>query len=114
MNEQINEAVRIATYGVQLRRTSGWEELHFTQEQILRYNADPDAFAARYFGFATADEYREWIELEGQALCAGLTKLGRQCKSSVGAGQLDPAEWKRLHRVDFCAIHKSKFSANNS
>ena len=42
-----------------------------TQEQILRYNADPDAFAARYFGFATADEYREWIEWKGKRCAPG-------------------------------------------
>jgi hypothetical protein len=82
----------------------GGEEVYITEAQIAEWQADPDLFAARHFGL-TVDEYREWIELNGKALCGKLTKSGRPCNAAFGF-QLDVGEWKRRHRREACHAHR--------
>jgi hypothetical protein len=80
--------------------------MHFlNRQEAVEYNADPDLFAAKHLGFATADEYREWVETQGYALCSERTKSGRLCRNLIGGGQLDPAEWRARHRSAPCFNH---------
>ena len=77
--------------------------LHLDQDELAEYLADPDLFAAEYLGL-TIDQYREWIALEGAALCGERTKAGHPCRSVVKYCD-DPAEWLELHRSVACVNH---------
>jgi hypothetical protein len=42
---------------------------------------DSDAFAGELCGL-TKEHYREWVALDGVALCGGMTKTGKPCRIS--------------------------------
>lgn len=102
--EQINERVEPEiVYRVSLAHPCGGEILSLAnQQQLDVYNANPDLFAARHFGFETTDEYREWLEFAGTPLCNVHT-----CFNAIGSEQLDSAEWRKLHRSAPCSVHAS-------
>ena len=99
-------------YLVCLEHPCGGETLEIGRRELDTYNADPDRYAAKHFGFATADEYREWIETNGTPLCSERTKSGHPCRQMVSRGQLDPAEWKQLHRNVACWMHSKTEAAS--
>jgi hypothetical protein len=73
------------------------------RNEVEQYNADPDGFAAKELGFASADEYREWVEARGYALCSERTKSGKLCRNPV---LMKPGEsWSECHRSRPCASH---------
>jgi hypothetical protein len=76
----------------------GGESLDIGRDELDQYNRDPDGYAAKHFGFDTAEEYREWINVTGAALCGARIKSGRLCGHPVSRIHLNPAEWKQLHR----------------
>lgn len=106
---QINDGEVHVLLSVYIRKPDGGsEEVYVDDEQAARWQADPDACAARYFGM-TVEEYREWIAVDGYASCGALTKDGRPCRAALAhphGGQLDAREWKRCHRVEACHAHK--------
>jgi hypothetical protein len=82
----------------------GAEQVVLTNEQADEYRRDPDGFAAAYFGL-TRDDYREWLELDGGALCGATTKAGKLCSHMVSKTQLSAREWKERHRSEYCTTH---------
>ena len=77
-----------------------------SDEEIERYNSDPDAYAAEHFGFADVDDYREWVECEGRALCSERTKAGHLCTNNAAVERaLTPAQWRERHRSEPCTLH---------
>src|SRR5262245_16483844 len=108
MTERINDPVRWDPWmDIGIETVSGGTMIYgLNQEQVAHYNADPDLFAAKYLGFNTADEYREWIAVGGNALCGERTKSGRLCsRKAVSQPQLEPAEWLAHHRSEACRLH---------
>jgi hypothetical protein len=75
------------------------------RDEVEQYNADPDLFAAKALGFATADEYREWVECNGAPLCGERTKSGKLCRNQIGRIQQSPDNWREHHRSRACASH---------
>ncbi|AIO31468.1 hypothetical protein DM39_1497 [Burkholderia cenocepacia] len=55
----------------------------------------------------TAEEYAEWVELNGRVRCAGRTARKTPCKNTVTGPQLaNPLEWKRAKDSQpYCSIH---------
>jgi hypothetical protein len=70
-------------------------------------DTDPDLFVASYFGFETVDEYREWVELWGAALCSERTRSGRLRRNTTGYTE-DIDEWRARHRATPCRIHAGR------
>ena len=92
-------------YALCFRTPWGGETTFVGQDEMNQYNADPDAFAAKYFGL-TVDQYREWIETQATALCSERTRAGRLCRNPIGAGVLlTPKDWLQHHRSAPCFIH---------
>lgn len=87
----------------------GTGEFYFeSEEQMAVYRANPDLFAARYYGFGDSIEsYYEWLEHEFMPLCGALTRAGKSCKCAVGRYE-DAAEFRAKHRIALCAIHRPK------
>ena len=103
VNEPVYQAD--ATWVVGITTVCGGETLYLDEAEVAQYNADPDLFAAKHFGFKTADEYREWIATDGGARCSERTKSGELCRVFISRIQLDPSEWKKRHRSAPCTIH---------
>jgi hypothetical protein len=83
----------------------GAEKEWLTPSELDTYNADPDAFAARYFDLSK-HEYQQWANGQGTACCGFRLKSGRFCKNILSGGFQESAqEWKRRHRVEYCAVH---------
>lgn len=89
-------------------RPGGGETLYLDQNELVEFDRDPEAFAARYYGFADVDPYREWVTLDGTALCGEQTKSGKLCRNSISHIQLRAADWKALHRTRPCTVHTKK------
>ena len=86
------------------RRDGFGETVYLEEEDVARYKADPDLFAAQHYGFATVDEYREWVAADNAALCSERTKSGKLCGKSIGKCHgLD--EWRSRHRSAPCSVH---------
>jgi hypothetical protein len=81
--------------------------LFLNRDEASEYNADPDLFAAKQFGFASADEYREWVEVGGAALCSERTRSGKLCRNSIEMTRR-PKEWRERHRSAPCWSHAAK------
>jgi hypothetical protein len=75
-------------------------------EQAAEWDRDPDAFAARHLAFPSTTAYREWVALDGIALCGSMTSKGRMCSNQLGRIQLGREEWLALHRNGRCHAHK--------
>jgi hypothetical protein len=84
------------------------ENYDFSDEsEVARYNADPDGFAAKHFGFDDVDDYREWVACDGAPLCSERTKKGRLCRN-YACERIHihtPQDWLRLHRSGPCFVH---------
>jgi hypothetical protein len=85
----------------------GGENLFLTEAEAKRYNADPDAFAARHFGLSKI-EYYQWLDTEGSPLCGHRTASGDKCRNRTGGFQHVPNHWKSKHRKHLCAAHARK------
>jgi len=82
----------------------GGRECELNAAQLAEFIADPEAYAANYFGLTRA-QFREWLESEGRMQCSALTTLGRRCRNFVsGRMQLDSDAWRRLEG-EYCVIH---------
>jgi hypothetical protein len=102
---RINEPAE-ACYIVCLSCPGGGEGmLELSLEEGEQYNADPDGYAANYFGLSTA-EYVEWINTCGTPLCGARTKSGKLCRTPTGRMQQDAAAWMANHRAFFCRRHQ--------
>jgi hypothetical protein len=77
----------------------------WNEEEVAAYDADPDLFAADYFGL-TLDEYREWIRTDGTPLCGAITKAGKPCPVALGPMQRELGPWLALHRNGLCSAHR--------
>lgn len=76
------------------------------KDEVATYNADPDGFAAKHFGFDDVDDYREWVACSGVPLCSERTKAGKVCANSIGqALHYSPREWLAFHRSEPCHKH---------
>jgi hypothetical protein len=106
--EPMNGPDRIGTIVVaNVARPGGGEDHYLREEDISRFRDDPDAFAAELYGLTKA-QYREWVALDGAALCGGTSKSGKPCRNSAAAGlisQLDAHSWLKWHRNGYCRSH---------
>lgn len=78
--------------------------LLLSPDQLADYNSDPDRYAAGYLGVSIRD-YREWVRLEGTALCGAKTRKGLNCRCNLGGIQRTLKDWRRVHRNFYCSIH---------
>lgn len=78
-----------------------------SRAEIKQYNRDPDRYAATHFGFDSVDEYREWVETMGAALCSERTRTGALCRNSLFFCET-PADWRWNHRSMPCRVHAKK------
>lgn len=76
-----------------------------TPKQIRGAKRDPVRFAAAFFGLSIS-EYEEWLKTGGSPLCAGYTARGSHCMRLVGLPLLEPKDWKAVHRVARCPVHR--------
>jgi hypothetical protein len=74
-------------------------------EEAAAYDADPDLWAADYFG-QTREQYREWIFTDGTPLCGATTKAGEPCPVPLGHVQQQIRPWLALHRKGLCSAHR--------
>jgi hypothetical protein len=91
-------------------RDGGGHEIYFdgiNDPDIARFRANPDRFAADYFGFSTIAEYREWVIGGGTPGCGAVTKNGTFCKNPNGLEGHSIEEWKKNHRAAYCGIHRN-------
>jgi hypothetical protein len=80
-------------------------DFEITDAEASQYNADPDGFVARRWGFSGANEYYEWLNLQGAPLCGGITRAGKPRKALTGGYQLNLEEWRAKHRAHYCRAH---------
>jgi hypothetical protein len=79
---------------------------YLEEEQVAEYEANPDLFAARHYGFANAEYYREWVQFDGCPRCSETNKRGFQCNGFIGKGRArNAAEWFARHRNSPCRFH---------
>lgn len=79
--------------------------IELDEDQAAEYNADPDAYAARFVVLAKF-EYLLWVDLNGAPLCGARTTGGELCRNAgVGGTQFSVSEWKARRRKAFCATH---------
>jgi hypothetical protein len=111
---QVNKPITNAVFLTEIcfRNTGGGTSKFVTADELERFNRDPDSYAASELGM-TVDEYREWIALGGMALCGGTTKAGRYCSTSLAGMGLNPADWRAIHREDYCKQHGGAGSEEN-
>jgi hypothetical protein len=100
------------TYVANVGRPGGGLDLYLDAEEAEQFQANPDLFTAAYLGFESAQQYREWVRLDGAPLCGGLTKAGHVCGNSSRGYQLDADEWRARHRVDRCHHHRRTQRSN--
>jgi hypothetical protein len=110
MSGQINKPkVHVYTetfYSVFLRGAEcGGQPLYLGETEAAAYEANPDLFAAKHFGFATVETYREWASLEGLPRCSEHTAQGKQCNAIGGPRTRSEAEWVARHRNAPCKRH---------
>jgi hypothetical protein len=103
VNEPV-EPEKATWYEVLPRTPWGVKTLVIRRDDFVRYQKDPDAFAAEHFGISKAD-YRAWIAHEGVAYCGARTAAGRACRNVLSGAQTEAREWKRLHRSYYCKTH---------
>jgi hypothetical protein len=83
------------------------ENFDFNTEEAAAFDADPDVWAANYFG-VTVEQYHEWCDCDGRPLCSATTKSGKPCGQIVaGFGQLDARDFVTMHRAHRCRVHNS-------
>jgi hypothetical protein len=80
------------------------ENVYLDADDVAEYNADPDLFVAKHFGFTTIEHYREWVETSQAALCSEHTKTGTLCRNSIGM-TYRPEVWRPRHRSGPCFAH---------
>ncbi len=80
------------------------EYLCVSEGALSEFLSDPDSFAAKYFGLSL-DQYIEWIDVNGCALCGCKTKKGKPCRGVVVGRPMRASEWKATHREMACFVH---------
>jgi hypothetical protein len=103
LNDPVTEPEYIWSAHVACGGCSG-RTLYLDPDDVDQYNADPDLFVAKHFGFETVDEYREWVEARGSALCSERTAAGKLCRNSIGM-TYRPEVWRERHRSAPCSVH---------
>jgi hypothetical protein len=112
---QINKPITDAVFWTEIwfkSAISGNKGKLVSADELERFNRDPDGFAASEFGMTVVD-YREWIALGGMALCGGMTRAGMPCSTSLAGMGLNPADWRALHREEYCKQHGGAGSVEN-
>jgi hypothetical protein len=84
----------------------GATEEFLAPADVPAFMDNPEWGRARLIGAQSVQEYDEWLETGGTALCAAKNKRGRPCGQSVGGGcQLGFEHWRSLHRQQYCTVH---------
>jgi len=100
-------------FSVALSTPGGAETVTLNAREALAYLANPQEFAAGYYGLPLAD-YETWVALDGQAMCGASTRAGGPCRNPVsGPTQLSAGDWKDRHG-GLCAVHGGESSADMS
>lgn len=89
---------------IHLKTPHGGQNVWPTPDELAAFNKSPDQFAAAYFGL-TVNDYREWIDTDGHALCAAKTKKRVHCKATLCKPHT-AQQWKAIHRSAYCTAHK--------
>jgi len=108
INEPATKHVEVSWTALLLttRYGSGEEVEFFSAAEAAAYNADPDGFAAKYFGLTDAEEYREWVACNGAPLCSERSKSGKPCPRRIGSPtDYPPHVWLAFHRSRPCEKH---------
>jgi hypothetical protein len=92
-----------STYAVTDKAGRG-QNVYLDADDVAEYNADPDLFVAKHFGFTTVEGYREWVETNNAALCSKHSKTGKPCRNSIGMTYA-PEDWRQRHRSGPCFVH---------
>jgi hypothetical protein len=96
-----------------LTTPSGSETIGLSKLQAAIFDCDPDDYAARHFGFASAQQYADWIRTDGRARCAATTKAGKPCGAVRGL-QLEADQWRKFDRAYFCVSHGGEATQSKS
>jgi len=104
INAPVTEPEQIWSVYLVTRRDGCGQNVYLGDDEIARYNADPDGFAANHFGFENVEDYREWVETSNAALCSERTKNGKLCGNSIGM-TYKPEVWRERHRSGPCFLH---------
>jgi hypothetical protein len=104
LNEPITEPELIWQVYFITNRYGLGHNVFLADDEVPQYNANPDLFVAKYLGFATVDEYYEYVDACGAPQCSNHTKVGRPCRNSIGCST-NPAEWRERHRSAPCFVH---------
>jgi hypothetical protein len=94
-----------ATWEVCLAHAWGGTTVFFNRAESK--NITPIPICLPPSTMATVEQYREWIEVRGTALCSERTKRGRLCSLPIASGGImtSPDEWLAKHRSEPCKIH---------
>jgi hypothetical protein len=106
INEPATRHVEVSwTACLLTRRDGGGEPIEFySEDEAEQFNADPDGFAAKHFGFDDVDDYREWVACNGAPLCSERTKSGKPCNRQIGQNH-GVEYWRQNHRMVPCPKH---------
>ena len=101
----INKPLETIKVEMQLRVPGGCSTLSIPLTDVPRYNADPDGYAGALFGLSR-DQYCEWVQSDGVALCGARNARGKPCGNMVGGGiQLSAEQWSNIRRSEYCSTH---------
>jgi hypothetical protein len=104
VNEPVTEPESIWSVHLATRKDGFGQNVYLGEDEIAHYNADPDGFAARYFGLADVEEYREWVASDGAPRCSEYTRKGTLCSTRIG-GNWGVKYWRQHHRMTACHQH---------
>lgn len=92
---------------VTIHTVNGGTDFELNEEEARLFLENPDSIAAELLGFHSESEYVEWMTLDGYPRCGGVTKRGKPCKVIL-CHQLDPEEFTKTHRAEYCHTHALK------
>lgn len=77
--------------------------VQLTPDQVIGYLEQGLDYVLRLQGIEP-DEFEEWQQTDGRALCMETLKNGKLCGNQV-ASHCSLDDWKRLHRNEYCRTH---------
>ncbi|MDH0614215.1 MULTISPECIES: hypothetical protein [unclassified Agrobacterium] len=87
-----------------LRIPGGGRDIVLKPQNVEKYLADKDGFAAEHFGL-TKEQYQDWVANDGYVQCSAHTTSGSRCKNHVSGGShYKPEDWKKM-QGEYCATH---------
>jgi hypothetical protein len=101
----MNSGTNITENHVSIAVPGGWQTVNPNDNGTVRYVRDPDQFAADQVGLSK-ERYREWVALDGAALCGERMKSGTLCRNLISGTRLPAHQWNARHRQGVCHSHE--------